>query len=959
MLGVVVGLAFADAASAATYDAHLTRAPYLTDLVGVHVIVNFATDQSGTAASVAYGSANGGSCSLTSTQTAARSTVTVGSVSEYQWKASLSLPISGQYCYRPKLGSTDLLGDGASPVFTTQAAAGSPAPFSFAVFGDWGLVDSTGTNSDQQNLLAQLAASGVRFAVTTGDNGYPAGSQTNYGDLQQVGDAMGAIFGANFWPVPGATIPLFTAAGNHGLSGTTHADLTNWPQDQAVSSSGGRYQNDVYCCVNGTTSTNYASSWYAFDAGPARFYVLTSAWGDTNTGNGSVYANDAAAHWSPGTPEYEWLLADLKAHPGGLKFAFSHYPFYSDDKSQGSDTFIQGSGKLEGMLATYGVNIAFNGHSHVYERNRPSAAGYPVTYATGGGGAVLETIGPCSAIDAYGLGWSPNRLAGSACGGAPVPTSASRVFHFLKVTVSGTTVTVAPTDSLGRTFDVQTYSFGSATPDTVIDSGLSPLSNTITGSFSFRSTVDGATFKCSIDGGTPATCTSPWTTPTLADGSHTFTVAATVGSLTDASPASATWTIDATAPTAPVATATASNSSSVGLSWTASTDAGGLAGYDIVRGDTVIATAVTATSYTDSTVAASTTYTYVVRARDTAGNTTDSPSASVTTAAGSTPPDTVIDSGPSALSNTNSGSFSFHSTIGGAAFTCSIDGSTPATCTSPWPTPALADGGHTFAVAAIVGSMTDASPASATWTSDTTAPSAPGSLSATASRPTSIGLTWTASIDAGGVAGYDVLRGGTVIATAVTATSYTDSTAAASTTYTYVVRARDTAGNTTDSAPAGLATPAGTTVPGSASAAVAVKAKAKARPTLSTRPRITGRPRAGRTLICARGTWNGSPARYALTWRRDRRIAGHGSAYRVRGADRGHALRCDVTAANAKGATTAATKTVHVPLQRATPGTVSNGRFFSSRPKQRPRGLTTSDVARIRRHGNRAAEGRL
>jgi hypothetical protein len=221
--------------------------------------------------------------------------------------------------------------------------------------------------------------------------------------------------------------------------------------------------------------------------------------------------------------------------------------------------------------------------------------------------------------------------------------------------------------------------------------------------------------------------------------------------------------------------------------------------------------------------------------------------------------------------------------------------------------------------------MTDASPASATWTSDTTAPSAPGSVSATASRPTSIGLTWTASIDAGGVAGYDVLRGGTVIATAVTATSYTDSTAAASTTYTYVVRARDTAGNTTDSAPAGVATPAGTTAPGSASAAVAVKAKAKARPTLSTRPRITGRPRAGRTLICARGTWNGSPARYALTWRRDRRIAGHGSAYRVRGADRGHALRCDVTAANAKGATTAATKTVHVPLQRATPGTVSNG----------------------------------
>ena len=310
----------------------------------------------------------------------------------------------------------------------------------------------------------------------------------------------------------------------------------------------------------------------------------------------------------------------------------------------------------------------------------------------------------------------------------------------------------------------------------------------------------------------------------------------------------------------------------------------------------------TGTSFTDTALAPSTTYPYVVRANDNAGHTTDSAPASATTTSG--PPDTVIDAAPGPLSNTSSGTFSFHSTVGGAAFTCSIDGGTPATCTSSWTTPALADGGHTFAVAATVGSLTDASPASATWTSDTTAPSAPGSLSATASRPTSIGLTWTASIDAGGVAGYDILRDGTVIATAVTATSYTDSTVAASTTYTYVVRARDTAGNTTDSAPASVATPA----------AVAVRAKAKARPTLRTRPRIAGRPRAGRTLICARGTWNGSPVRYALTWRRDRRIAGHGSAYRVRGADRGHALRCDVTAANAKGATTAATKTVHVPL---------------------------------------------
>ena len=55
---------------AATYDTHLTRAPYLTDLVGTHVIVNFATDQTGTVASVSYGAVRRHACALTSTQAA-------------------------------------------------------------------------------------------------------------------------------------------------------------------------------------------------------------------------------------------------------------------------------------------------------------------------------------------------------------------------------------------------------------------------------------------------------------------------------------------------------------------------------------------------------------------------------------------------------------------------------------------------------------------------------------------------------------------------------------------------------------------------------------------------------------------------------------------------------------------------------------------------------------------------
>src|SRR5947209_2322810 len=136
--------------------------------------------------------------------------------------------------------------------------------------------------SGQANLMAQIAGSGARFAVSLGDNGYPNGSQINYGDLQQSGADTSAIFGSQFWTVPGASIPLFSAVGNHGVSGVKHTDITTWTESTAVSSSGGRYQNDVYCCINGTFSSNYGSEWYAFSAGNVRFYMLDSAWGDTN-----------------------------------------------------------------------------------------------------------------------------------------------------------------------------------------------------------------------------------------------------------------------------------------------------------------------------------------------------------------------------------------------------------------------------------------------------------------------------------------------------------------------------------------------------------------------------------------------------------------------------------------------------------------------------------------------------
>jgi cellulose 1,4-beta-cellobiosidase len=78
---------------------------------------------------------------------------------------------------------------------------------------------------------------------------------------------------------------------------------------------------------------------------------------------------------------------------------------------------------------------------------------------------------------------------------------------------------------------------------------------------------------------------------------------------------------DTTAPSAPTALAvTGTTSSSVSLSWTASTDNVGVTGYAVYRGSTKVATVTSGTGYTDTGLTAATAYSYHLTAQDAAGN---------------------------------------------------------------------------------------------------------------------------------------------------------------------------------------------------------------------------------------------------------------------------------------------------------------------------------------------------
>src|SRR3989454_5138498 len=114
---------------------------------------------------------------------------------------------------------------------------------------------------------------------------------------------------------------------------------------------------------------------------------------------------------------------------------------------------------------------------------------------------------------------------------------------------------------------------------------------------------------------------------------------------------------DTTPPTAPSSlTATTVSSSQINLAWTASTDNVGVTGYLVERCQnagctsfTQITTA-TGTTYNDTALTRSTSYSYRVRATDAAGN--QSSNSNVASAVTPAPPDTTPPTAPSSLTAT-------------------------------------------------------------------------------------------------------------------------------------------------------------------------------------------------------------------------------------------------------------------------------------------------------------------
>ncbi|MEO8657482.1 MAG: LamG-like jellyroll fold domain-containing protein, partial [Bryobacteraceae bacterium] len=271
-------------------------------------------------------------------------------------------------------------------------------------------------------------------------------------------------------------------------------------------------------------------------------------------------------------------------------------------------------------------------------------------------------------------------------------------------------------------------------------------------------------------------------------------------------------------------TATAVSGTQINLGWAASTDNVGVTAYLLERCTGAACTnfaqiaAPTGTAYSDPSLTAGASYSYRVRARDGAGNASGYSSiASTTTLAPDTqPPSTPLNLTATAVSGTqiNLGWAAATDNVGvtayllercaGAACTNFAQIATPAG-TSSSDTALTAGTSYSYRVRATdaAGNLGGYSNIASTTTlaPDTQPPSAPSTLTATVISGGQLNLSWSASTDNVGVAGYRLERcQGTAcsVFTQVAApagTSYNDTGLSPNTSYSYRVRAADAAGN--------------------------------------------------------------------------------------------------------------------------------------------------------------------
>lgn len=228
-----------------------------------------------------------------------------------------NLAAGRRYYYRVRAGSETLAG-GAAYAFTTDAGR-TDTQFSFFATADIG--DASG---DQTVTAQRILQSGpqAEFGLLAGDIIYPDGEAADYdANLMRP------------WAALLRVMPVWPTLGNH-----------DWHVDP---------------------ETNFCAQWflpnnehyYSFDYGNAHFIAL-------DTAEGQIYDR---------SNQVAWLRADLQAHRDATwTFVFYHHPGYTCTYKGYDHDVID---YFHPLFDEFGVDVAFMGHAHTYERMYPMRDG--------------------------------------------------------------------------------------------------------------------------------------------------------------------------------------------------------------------------------------------------------------------------------------------------------------------------------------------------------------------------------------------------------------------------------------------------------------------------------------------------------------------------------------------------------------------------------------------------------
>jgi hypothetical protein len=255
---------------------------------------------------------------------------------------------------------------------------------------------------------------------------------------------------------------------------------------------------------------------------------------------------------------------------------------------------------------------------------------------------------------------------------------------------------------------------GGATP---IASGGSTNQSAIT--FTFSSSVPGATLTCSHDATKAAACKSPVTLTGLKSGSHTFRVQASATGYHRGN-ASFSWTVDATPPPAVTFAGVPTHPVAVSPSITFTGESGDKFTCSVDGGAPAICTP---GSTGTSSVTGEGTHTLTVVPTDAAGNV--GPSNSVSWTLDTTAPTVVINSAPASTTNSTGADVEYTVNDPTAIVTCKLNGSTVSCSSSSWSGTGLTNNTTYMLVVTATDPAGNHSTATAQWKVDSTVPTPP------------------------------------------------------------------------------------------------------------------------------------------------------------------------------------------------------------------------------------------